>query len=659
MEQLNSISAILQKLNDQDLHKELISPTGQIPQFLVMSEVQRRKSMRADQPKPNDPTPVAQEMAQEGIAGAPQLSQGAAPEGAGGIQSFADGGSVGKKKQDNASIDWGSIWDKIKAFQPDGGFALEGGSLTPYEKFQFAPNPDSAQQPPVQNPMQPPPVGAAPMPMPASGGNPAQAQPIPGLMERLGLNPSMGAPVSQAPQQAPQARQQIQLPPAPQATPPEEMSQGIGAIAAEPRGMRNNNPGNIRGSASKWQGQTGVDSSGFAVFDTMENGQRALEQNLRSYGTKHGIDTISGVVSRWAPSNENDTAAYTKFVSSKLGIGPNEKIDLSNRDTLTKLQSAITAFENGSGSKSNASSLSGDASGVGAYKSDPSQFMVPVSDTPDRVTQPGRRAASDELAGVQGAAPDYTQAMLDRADKRLGENKGRKNDAFNQALMQTGLAIMAGKSSNALQNIGEGGIKGLTNYQGQVASINDKTDALQQHRDAIMMAQSALKRGDYKTAADMANQYNTSEDRRYGTDVQQRTQDMNARREDMRYNSSVLADDARMKTYMGRDDAMIKTAEIRAGATVAGKSGQDWKQDAAAASRAERQYSSILTSIQKNIATMTLPPEEQHQKALQMMSPTYRRYITGEDSAGGISALSPAPVAKRYKMMPDGTMQQQ
>jgi hypothetical protein len=81
------------------------------------------------------------------------------------------------------------------------------------------------------------------------------------------------------------------------------------------------NVGNIRPVGS---------STGFQQFDTPEAGIKAIDDNLKAYGTKHKIDTLRGVISRWAPPSENDTESYIKFVSQKTGLKPDEKIDLTN-----------------------------------------------------------------------------------------------------------------------------------------------------------------------------------------------------------------------------------------------------------------------------------------------------------------------------------------
>lgn len=113
------------------------------------------------------------------------------------------------------------------------------------------------------------------------------------------------------------------------------------------RGIDNNNPGNLEFSKSNpWEGQTGSDGR-FAKFETPEHGIRALGRNLISY-QRQGYDTVSDIINRWAPPEDNnDTEAYIKAVCAQVGVSADQKIDVSNPDTLKKLSAAIIHHENG------------------------------------------------------------------------------------------------------------------------------------------------------------------------------------------------------------------------------------------------------------------------------------------------------------------------
>lgn len=113
------------------------------------------------------------------------------------------------------------------------------------------------------------------------------------------------------------------------------------------RGLRNNNPGNIRLGNPRFQGEvTGTDRS-FRCFSTMAWGYRALIKTLQTYQTRHGLKTIRQMISRWAPTNENNTAAYVAAVCRKTGIGGDTVISMFNEATAVKMAMAISEVENG------------------------------------------------------------------------------------------------------------------------------------------------------------------------------------------------------------------------------------------------------------------------------------------------------------------------
>ena len=124
-----------------------------------------------------------------------------------------------------------------------------------------------------------------------------------------------------------------------------------GAAAAAPRGIRNNNFGNLQAlpRGQMWDGQTGVDPAGYAVFATPEAGMKAAQTNLNTYATKHGINTVAGVISRWAPQGAagNNTGNYISFVANQLGVKPDQPLDMSNPQVQQGILGGIFQFENG------------------------------------------------------------------------------------------------------------------------------------------------------------------------------------------------------------------------------------------------------------------------------------------------------------------------
>lgn len=114
------------------------------------------------------------------------------------------------------------------------------------------------------------------------------------------------------------------------------------------RGERNNNPGNIDRTATKWQGQSADQpDSRFVKFDAPEWGIRAIARTLFTYRDKHGLKTIRKIINRWAPPVENDTGAYVSAVANQVGVDPDVEIDLDNPVLLVRLVRAIIRHENG------------------------------------------------------------------------------------------------------------------------------------------------------------------------------------------------------------------------------------------------------------------------------------------------------------------------
>lgn len=119
------------------------------------------------------------------------------------------------------------------------------------------------------------------------------------------------------------------------------------------RGERNHNPGNIDYSpANKWQGladppiEQGVARPRFARFLEPKWGIRALMRTLITYHDRHGLNTVEGIINRWAPTVENDTSSYVRFVARRLNVGPSDKIDVYDYDTMISLANAIIFHEN-------------------------------------------------------------------------------------------------------------------------------------------------------------------------------------------------------------------------------------------------------------------------------------------------------------------------
>jgi hypothetical protein len=117
---------------------------------------------------------------------------------------------------------------------------------------------------------------------------------------------------------------------------------------ADTRGERNCNPGNIDRNATLWQGMASNQSDPrFVVFADPIFGIRALAKVLISYYTKYDLNTVAGIIGRWAPASENDNLAYVNHVCDLLGVDQDAAINVEDPNLLEGLVRAIIAHENG------------------------------------------------------------------------------------------------------------------------------------------------------------------------------------------------------------------------------------------------------------------------------------------------------------------------
>ena len=95
----------------------------------------------------------------------------------------------------------------------------------------------------------------------------------------------------------------------------------------EPRGIRNNNPLNIRRNpANQWQGLRPVQADKlFCQFKAMKWGLRAAIKLLDNY-IRRGAQTPRQIISRWAPPSENDTASYVRKACQRAGLDPDSPV---------------------------------------------------------------------------------------------------------------------------------------------------------------------------------------------------------------------------------------------------------------------------------------------------------------------------------------------
>ena len=164
------------------------------------------------------------------------------------------------------------------------------------------------------------------------------------------------------------------------------------------------NVGNLRPSGQ---------STGFQQPSSYEEGIKAMDENLKTYGTKHKINTLRGAISRWAPPSENDTENYIKFVAEKTGLKPDQEIDLSNPAVRHVISGPMMLMEKGGksifGAKAEAKPVSDDPlynailSGKVEEKAPAKQAGFPEEDLSKPVTFNRKLARQGETMREQGS----------------------------------------------------------------------------------------------------------------------------------------------------------------------------------------------------------------------------------------------------------------
>lgn len=115
-----------------------------------------------------------------------------------------------------------------------------------------------------------------------------------------------------------------------------------------PRGIRNNNPGNIKKTNIAWGGEIPDNQKTDAVFEQFkrfEDGVRATIKNSRTH-VNNGHNTITKLITKWAPPVENNTAAYIAFVEKDSGISRNSGLVFTNKETVRAIVKSICKYEN-------------------------------------------------------------------------------------------------------------------------------------------------------------------------------------------------------------------------------------------------------------------------------------------------------------------------
>lgn len=114
----------------------------------------------------------------------------------------------------------------------------------------------------------------------------------------------------------------------------------------KPRGIRNHNAGNLENNGIGWVGLSPVQTdSRFYQFVSPVYGIRAIAKVLKTYERDYGLNTVEGIINRWAPPHENNTQSYQEHVASVLGVSVDQQFNVAAN--LLPLVESIIIHENG------------------------------------------------------------------------------------------------------------------------------------------------------------------------------------------------------------------------------------------------------------------------------------------------------------------------
>ena len=114
----------------------------------------------------------------------------------------------------------------------------------------------------------------------------------------------------------------------------------------QPRGLRNNNPLNIRHNADIFQGEIKGKDKSFKSFVSLDYGYRAAFVTLATYLSR-GQNTIEKIIAKWAPPSENDTVSYIEKVERWSGVPRNKELTAAAGADYILIVAAMSFMENG------------------------------------------------------------------------------------------------------------------------------------------------------------------------------------------------------------------------------------------------------------------------------------------------------------------------
>ena len=280
------------------------------------------------------------------------------------------------------------------------------------------------------------------------------------------------------------------------------------------RGLINNNPGNIRfDSKTDWVGGIGQ-KGGFVDFESPEAGIRAMAVNLLTYSEQRNLNTVQGIISRWAPPNENNTKGYVQKVATALGVNPTDQINLRDPAVMQQMVTSIIQIENGKQPYAPDVIQSGINAAYTRTAAKPSAAPtaaapgVQVDNTGRTVARPGAEPALD-----RGLSLPVVEVTADRIRDEPAASTAPVADLALTA-QRRALSMTPDQHNMEIQNILRGRQQAVQMYEqtkaDAYAAYQDEFNRVNARRQQLSVQIEAARRaGNMKTVTGLLEQINT------------------------------------------------------------------------------------------------------------------------------------------------------
>ena len=232
-------------------------------------------------------------------------------------------------------------------------------------------------------------------------------------------------------------------------------AQAISGDPSAPRGIRNNNPGNIKQTGIAWDGAVPGTDPNFVAFSSPEAGIRALAVNAQHLQERDGAQTVGDLISKWAPASDgNDTQAYIGAVSKQMGIDPGTPVDLQDPKQLTALTDAIITHENGKNPYSQQQVETGVQAALGNGKLPPTHVPITTNNSGMIVPATGGDTQAPAIGTlgksgnpiVDGLKPEQLVELHNRAMTLVNKDQVNQRANIEQRVRDDTAAFQSGKT---------------------------------------------------------------------------------------------------------------------------------------------------------------------------------------------------------------------